>query len=113
MSFIDDFYSLNAVVDFSSLISAYYNGFTMIIEPFPEENRSRHDPLLQLYCLDSRIAMKTIFSKYRNVILTSGSLSPIHMMPKLLGFEPVLAARVNISLPRNMINPIIVSKGAD
>ena len=117
MSFLDEFYSVNAIVDFASLLSAYYNGFTMIIEPYPEEdimiNRSRLDPLLQLFCLDSRIAMKNIFSKYRNVILTSGSLSPIDVLPKLLGFKPVLAERINIKLPRNLLNPIIISKGVD
>jgi DNA excision repair protein ERCC-2 len=89
----------------------------MIVEPFPEENRSLAgrltEPLLQLYCVDSRIAMKHIFSKYRNVILTSGTLSPIDVFPKLLGFKPILAERIDIKLPRNSINPIIVTKGVD
>lgn len=51
IQYLDNFISLNAVVDFATLLSTYYEGFTIIAEPFPEENRGTAsrgltDPLL-------------------------------------------------------------------
>ena len=63
---IVEYSSLNLIADFSTLIATYYNGFSMIIEPFPEENIHTPDPLLQLYCLDASIATKPIFEKFKN-----------------------------------------------
>lgn len=40
---VDDFRSLNLVANLATLLSTYYKGFTVIVEPFPEEV---YDPLL-------------------------------------------------------------------
>jgi DNA excision repair protein ERCC-2 len=82
---IDEFSSINIIADFATLIATYYKGFTLIIEPYPEDNLI-YDPLLQFYCLDASIATKPIFQKFRNVILTSGTISPIEIYPKILNF---------------------------
>jgi len=42
---IDEFSSINIIADFATLISTYYKGFTLIIEPYPEDNLI-YDPLL-------------------------------------------------------------------
>ena len=82
---LDEFSPINLVADFATLVSTYFKGFTVIIEPYPEDNLI-YDPLLQFYCLDASIATKPLFAKYRNVILTSGTISPIEIYPKMLDF---------------------------
>jgi DNA excision repair protein ERCC-2 len=44
-----------------------------------------------------------LFEKYRNVILTSGTISPIEIYPKMLNFEPKVMKAFPIQLPRNAI----------
>lgn len=120
---LDEFSSLNVIADFSTLIATYFEGFSLILEPFPEEQsrvlagslKTRSDPLLQFYCLDASIATKPIFEKYRNVVLTSGTISPIDVYPKILNFKPIVTKAFDIEMPaqRNPISPIIVTKGVD
>jgi len=45
---------------------------------------------LQLTCLDASLAIKPVFQKFSSVILTSGTLSPLDMYPKMLNFNPVV-----------------------
>ena len=35
---IDSFNSLGVIADFATLLATYYDGFSLIIEPYPEEN---------------------------------------------------------------------------
>lgn len=71
------------------------------------------DPVLQLYCMDASIATRPVFEKFKNVILTSGTISPLDMYQKILNFKPVIAKAFDIQLPRNAIRPLIVTKGVD
>jgi DNA excision repair protein ERCC-2 len=48
------------VADFATLLSTYFKGFTVIIEPYPEDNLI-YDPLMQFYCLDASLATKPLF----------------------------------------------------
>ena len=46
---LDEFSSLNVIADFSTLIATYYEGFSLILEPHPEERvggGKYMDPLL-------------------------------------------------------------------
>ena len=63
-------------------------GFAIIIEPFDERMPHVPDPVLQLSCLDASLAMQPIFAKFTSVIITSGTLSPIDLYPRILDFEP-------------------------
>jgi len=54
-----------------------------------------------------------VFQKFQSVILTSGTLSPLDMYPKILNFNPVVRASFPMSLTRPCILPIVVSKGRD
>ena len=94
-----------------TLISTYFKGFTVIVEPYPVDNL--FDPILQFYCLDASIATQPVFSKFRNVVLTSGTISPMDIYPRILNFKPKLMKAFNIRLPRNAIQPMILTKGAD
>jgi DNA excision repair protein ERCC-2 len=59
--------------------------------------------------------MKPIFEKFRNVVLTSGTISPLDIYPKMLKFKPIVTKAFDIEMPanRNPISPIIVTKGVD
>lgn len=48
---------------------------------------------VQLTCLDASLAIKPVFQKFASVILTSGTLSPLDMYPKMLNFNPVVRVR--------------------
>jgi UDP-N-acetylmuramyl tripeptide synthase len=41
------------------------------------------DPVLQLCCLDASLAMRPVFAKYSSVFITSGTLSPLELYPKV------------------------------
>lgn len=99
---IDDYRPLNILANLVTLISTYFKGFTVIIEPYPQEELI-FDPVLQFYCLDASIAMQPVFQKFRNVVLTSGTISPMEIYPKMLNFMPTLIKAFDIRLPRNAI----------
>lgn len=50
---------------------------------------------------------------YRSVILTSGTMSPLDIYPKILDFKPYTNKSIDIELTRNSIYPLIITKGSD
>nr|AAL55708.1 RAD3-like DNA helicase [Plasmodium falciparum] len=109
---IEDYSSLNIVCNFCTLLGNYFKGFIIICEPYPEAT-GIYDPLIQFACLDSSIAMKTVINKYKSIILTSGTITPLELYPKLLNFKTVLTASFPMSFDRNCVCPLIVTKGSD
>jgi DNA excision repair protein ERCC-2 len=109
---VEEYSSLKVVVDFGAMIANYEDGFSIIIDPYPEDDLIL-DPMLIFYCMDASIAVKPLFEKYRNVILTSGTISPLETYAKLLNFKPRIMKSFGNTLPRNAIYPLIVSKGTD
>lgn len=71
------------------------------------------DPLITLSCLDASLPLQPIWKRFPAVILTSGTISPLTLYPKMLGFEPVVCKSINIQIGRNPINPIIIGKTYD
>lgn len=71
------------------------------------------EPLLQLCCLDASIAIKPVLDRFQSVVITSGTLSPIDLYPKLLNFQPVLRASLPMSTFRPCLLPLIVTRGSD
>ena len=47
------------------------------------------------------------------VIITSGTLSPLDLYPKLLGFDPVVRVALDMSTFRDSVCPIVVTRGDD
>ena len=72
----DQFVALKRISFFSFLIGQFQRGFKIILQPNPYDG-SVSDPLMTLACLDSSMAMQPVFSKFKCVILTSGTMSPI------------------------------------
>jgi len=109
----DDLMGVQLVADFATLIGTYDTGFAIIIEPFDERLPSIPDPVIQLSCLDASLAIRPVFEKFQSVIITSGTLSPIDMFPKILNFHPVVIQSLPMTLARNCICPVILAKGND
>ena len=82
---VNEFGSLSLVAKLATMVSTYFQGFVVIIEPYPEDF---WEPLLQFYCLDASLATQPIFKKFHNVVLTSGTISPMEIYPKMLNFQP-------------------------
>ncbi len=97
---------------FCELVCSHNNGFKIIFQPHPMDGNIA-DPLLTLSCLDSALSMKPIWKNFSSVILTSGTISPINLYPKILGFQPVIAKSINIQIGRNPINPLIIGRTYD
>lgn len=108
--FTEEYHDLSKVCDFCSLCGQFKKGFSVIFEPF--NSYSVYDPVLHLSCLDSSIGSKNVFSSYRNVIITSGTLSPISIYPRLLDFMPVKSVEIDASSKRGLC-AMIVTKGSD
>lgn len=107
-----DLQHLSLVCDFVTLLATYCEGFIVIADPYPEA-QGLWDPVLQLNCLDSSLAMKPVFKRFKSVVLTSATLSPLALYPKLLGFTPAVVKSLEMSLDRDCILPLVVSRGAD
>jgi DNA excision repair protein ERCC-2 len=81
---LDEYNPLQHVADFATLVSTYQDGFAIVIEPNGSVIPGIYEPVMQLACLDSSLAIKPVFERFRSVIITSGTLSPIELYPKLL-----------------------------
>jgi Rad3-related DNA helicase len=76
------------VADFVTLVATYTDGFAVIMEPHGSIVPGLHQPVLQLSCLDASLAIKPVFERFKSVIITSGTLSPLDLYPRLLNFTP-------------------------
>lgn len=116
VSNMDDFNSLGDVADFSTLLATYSEGvakFAIIMEPNGSSIPGASDPCIQLSCLDSSLAIAPIFKRFSSVIITSGTLSPIDLYPKLLQFEPCISESLTMSTFRPCIRPLVITRGSD
>nr|CAA43022.1 rad15 [Schizosaccharomyces pombe] len=113
ISLVEDFHSLQQVVAFATLVATYERGFILILEPFETENATVPNPILRFSCLDASIAIKPVFERFRSVIITSGTLSPLDMYPKMLQFNTVMQESYGMSLARNCFLPMVVTRGSD
>ncbi|KAF7488119.1 General transcription and DNA repair factor IIH helicase subunit XPD [Sarcoptes scabiei] len=104
---ITDFTPLTILCNFATLVSTYLRGFTIIIEPFEDRTPNVPNPVLNFSCLDASLAIKPIFERFQSVVITSGTLSPINIYPKMLDFHPIVATSLTMTLsPRNDISVI-------
>jgi len=110
---LDDFNALCDVADFASLVATYSEGlprFAIIMEP---TIAGGPNPGIQLACLDSSLAIAPLFKRFGSVVITSGTLSPLDLYPKLLQFEPCILESFNMSTFRPCIHPLVITRGSD
>ena len=69
------------------MLGTYTEGFTIVFEPTDERSMTAQ-AVLQLCCLDASIATRSIFKRFQSVVITSGTLSPLYMYPRILDFVP-------------------------
>lgn len=65
----------------------------------------------QLSCHDASLAIKPVFERFQSVVITSGTLSPIDLYPRLLNFNPVVSRSFTMSLTRDCICPMVLTRG--
>lgn len=110
---ITDFSPLVTICNFATLIATYTKGFSLIIEPCDDRTPTISNPILHFSCMDASLAIKPVFNRFQTVIITSGTLSPLDMYPKILDFRPVITTSLTMTLARQCIFPMIVAKGND
>lgn len=110
---VEDLNALKDVATFATLVSTYEVGFQLILEPFETEGSTVPNPILHFTCLDASIAMKPVFDRFLSVIITSGTISPLDMYPKMLNFQTVIQESYTMTLARRSFLPMIVTKGSD
>ena len=110
---IEDYQPLQEVATFATLAATYDTGFLLILEPFESDQAQVPNPILHFTCLDASIAIKPVFERFSSVIITSGTISPLEMYPKMLNFSTVLQESYPMSLVRRSFLPLIVTRGSD
>uniref|UniRef100_A0A668W444 General transcription and DNA repair factor IIH helicase subunit XPD n=1 Tax=Oreochromis aureus TaxID=47969 RepID=A0A668W444_OREAU len=110
---IADFSAVTLISNFATLVSTYSQGFTIIIEPFEDRTPTIANPVLHFSCMDPSIAIKPVFQRFQSVVITSGTLSPLDIYPRILDFRPVTMASFTMTLARTCLCPLIVGRGND
>ena len=112
---LDEFGALQRIANLGTISATYLQGFLLILEPFDEQAPHVSNPVFHLCCLDATIAMKPVFERFQSVVITSGTLSPLEIYPKILSFSPVLmhSFPLTLSSNKNIVTPLVVTRGAD
>lgn len=110
---IEDYQPLQEVATFATLVATYDTGFLLILEPYESDTATVPNPILHFTCLDAAIAIKPVFDRFSSVIITSGTISPLEMYPKMLGFSAVVQESYAMTLARRSFLPMIVTRGSD
>ncbi|KAI4196796.1 MAG: hypothetical protein LQ348_002239 [Seirophora lacunosa] len=110
---IEDYQPLQEVATFATLAATYDKGFLLILEPYESDTATVPNPILHFTCLDAAIAIKPVFDRFSSVIITSGTISPLEMYPKMLGFTTVVQESYSMTLARASFLPMIVTRGSD
>ncbi|PVU88778.1 hypothetical protein BB561_005702 [Smittium simulii] len=110
---LEDYWGLQKIASFATLISTYDEGFVVLFEPFESESSTVPNPILHLACLDAAIAMQPVVNRFDTVVITSGTLSPIDMYPKMLKIKAAVTESYTMTLTRSCFLPMIVTRGSD
>lgn len=110
---IEDYQPLQEVATFATLVATYEKGFLLILEPFESDTAEVPNPVLHFTCLDAAIAIKPVFDRFSSVIITSGTISPLEMYPKMLDFTTVVQESYAMTLARRSFLPMIITRGSD
>ncbi|CCW62663.1 unnamed protein product [Phytomonas sp. EM1] len=114
------YYSISLVAQMYTILATYYAddryekpSFVVVCEAHDPTRPHVPDPVIRTVCVDASLALRDVFSRYRNVILTSGTLSPLDIYPKILGFTPVITKSFQMTLSRKCIAPVIVTRSSE
>ncbi|KAG6820366.1 hypothetical protein H0H93_001558 [Arthromyces matolae] len=110
---LDEHSALQKVASFATLVATYEKGFLLILEPFETDNATVPNPMFHFTCLDPSLAIKPVFERFSSVVITSGTISPLDMYPKMLQFTPVVQETYPMTLTRNAFLPLVITRGSD
>ncbi|KAG6376143.1 hypothetical protein JVT61DRAFT_2117 [Boletus reticuloceps] len=110
---LDEYSALQKVASFATLVATYEKGFLLILEPFETDNATVPNPVFHFTCLDPSLAIKPVFEHFSSVVITSGTISPLDMYPKMLQFTPVVQETYPMTLTRNAFLPLVITRGSD
>ncbi|KAI5830733.1 DNA repair helicase [Schizophyllum commune Tattone D] len=113
LSRLDEYSALQKVASFATLVSTYERGFILILEPFETDNATVPNPIFHFACLDPSLAIQPVFERFSSVVITSGTISPLDMYPKMLQFTPVVQESYPMTLTRNSFLPLVITRGSD
>lgn len=57
--------------------------------------------------------MSPVFERFSSVVITSGTISPLDMYPKILQFQPVVQESYPMTLTRNAFLPMVSRRLSD
>ena len=110
---LDEHSALQKVAAFATLVATYDKGFLLILEPFETEAATVPNPIFHLTCLDASLAIAPVFETFSSVVITSGTLSPLDMYPKMLKFDAVVQESYTMTLTRQCFLPLVITRGSD
>jgi len=90
-----------------SLTLHLHAGFRLLLEPFETDNATVPNPVFHLVCLDASLAIAPVFERFSSVIITSGTLSPLDMYPKMLRFDATVLESYVMTLTRDCFLPLV------
>ena len=65
------------------------------------------NPVFHLVCLDASLAIAPVFERFSSVVITSGTLSPLDMYPKMLRFDATVLESYVMTLTRDCFLPLV------
>ncbi|KAK3193889.1 hypothetical protein Dsin_025199 [Dipteronia sinensis] len=89
------------------------SGATFVPEEWPGAAMQGGACLAVLSCHEASLAIKPVFDRFQLVVITSGTLIPINLYPRLLNFHLVVSRSFKISLARDCICPMVLTRGSD
>ncbi|KAK4944536.1 TFIIH/NER complex ATP-dependent 5'-3' DNA helicase subunit [Elasticomyces elasticus] len=113
LSNIEDYQALQEIATFATLVATYETGFLLILEPYETDQAVHANPIFHFVCLDAAIAIKPVLERFSSVVITSGTISPLDMYPKMLAFDAVVQESYQMSLARKSFLPMVVTRGSD
>ncbi|TYJ57741.1 hypothetical protein B9479_001595 [Cryptococcus floricola] len=110
---LDEYAALQKIAGFGTLVATYEKGFLLILEPYETEHATVPNPIFHFTCLDPSLAIAPVFERFSSVVITSGTISPLDMYPKMLQFQPVMEQSYPMTLARNAFLPMVITRGSD
>lgn len=103
------------VLDFLTMVVSHSVRFALYKDPYPDFKKFKQvRVLLQLACLDPAVAFKPLEAVARNIVVTSGNLTPSEMYSKLLEvpFKTIKHFTLDSQF-KSVFCPLVVSKAND
>uniref|UniRef100_A0A4W4HLP8 General transcription and DNA repair factor IIH helicase subunit XPD n=1 Tax=Electrophorus electricus TaxID=8005 RepID=A0A4W4HLP8_ELEEL len=102
---IADFSAITLISNFATLVSTYSKGKRAA--PYSDSTTSNNVKS------SNYILFQPVFERFQSVVITSGTLSPLDIYPRILDFHPVTMASFTMTLARTCLCPLIVGRGND